>query len=141
MAFKPGRLAEITVATKALSLFCETADIDVGVATGNTSTFTQTWETNISGMASVSLTLSGYYDPTITTGPASVLLAQIALNQAGTVTAVIFYPAGNNAGQGTSHTFNALITSYKEAPAAQGGGAVAFSATLLGTGADTIAQL
>lgn len=143
MAFKHGRLAEITVATKALSTFCDTADIAVKVDTVETSTFvplaSAPWKTFISGFAGGQLTLAGKYDPTVTTGPASVLWAQIALNQAGTVTAVVFYPAGNNAAQGTSHTFNALITDYQES--SKIGDAVLFSATLLVTGADTVAQL
>ena len=129
----------MTVATKALSTFCDTADINIKVDTADTSTFTAAWRTAISGLAGATLTLSGNYDPTVTTGPASVLTSQIALNQAGTVTAVILYPAGNNAGQGTSHTFNALITDYQEAPKV--GDAVPFAATLLVTGVDTIAQL
>lgn len=139
MAFKPGRLAEVTVATKALSLFTESADISIKVAQAPTTTFTATWDTFISGVAGGSLSLAGYYDPTVTTGPASVLLAQIALNQAGTATAVVFYPAGNNAGQGTSHTGNFLLADYKESPKIAG--AVPWSCTLTLTGADTIAQL
>ena len=139
MAFKHGRLAEVTVATKALSTFSDTADISIKVALAGTTTFTATWDTFISGVAGASLTLGGAYDPTITTGPASVLLAQIALNQAGTVTAVIFYPAGNNAGQGTSHTFNALLSDYQES--SKVGDKVGWSCTLTATGADTIAQL
>ena len=139
MAFKHGRLAEITVATKALSLYMESADIGLKVDTSDTTTFTNSWHTLISGLAGGQLSLVGYYDPTVTTGPASVLNAQIALNQAGTVTAVIFYPAGNNAGQGTSHTFNCLITDYNESSNVND--RVNISATLLLTGADTIAQL
>jgi hypothetical protein len=139
MAFKHGRLAEVTIATKALSAYCDSADLSIKVATANTSTFLVSWDTAISGVAGGQLVLSGDYDPTVTTGPQSVLIAQIALNQAGTVTACIFYPAGNNAGQGTSHTFNALITDYQESPKV--GDAVKFTATLLMTGADTIAQL
>lgn len=139
MAFKHGRLAEVTVATKALSVYSDTADIAIKVAMANTTTFTATWDTFISGVAGATLTLSGDYDPTITVGPASVLLAQIALNQAGTVTAVIFYPAGNNAGQGTSHTFNALLGDYTES--SKIGDKVMWSCSLTATGADTIAQL
>lgn len=90
-------------------------------------------------MAGATLTLAGDYDPTVTTGPASVLTSQIALNQAGTVTAVILYPAGNNTGQGTSHTFNALLTDYREGSKTTD--KVVFAATLLVTGVDTIAQL
>lgn len=139
MAFKHGRLAEITVATKALSLYCDTADISIKIDTADVTAFTNSWKAFIAGLAGGTLTLSGSYDPTVTTGPASVFTLQIPLNQAGTVTAVIFYPAGNNAGQGTSHTFNALVTDYKESSKTTS--RVDFSATLLVTGADTIAQL
>jgi len=127
------------VATKALSTFCDTADINIKVDTADTTTFTAAWKTAIAGLAGATVTLSGNYDPTVTTGPASVLIAQIALNQAGTVTAVVLYPAGNNAGQGTSHTFNALLTDYQEGSKTTD--AVSFAATLLVTGVDTIAQL
>jgi hypothetical protein len=132
-------LAEITVATKALSTFCDTADINIKVDTADTTTFTAAWKTAISGLAGATLTMSGGYDPTVTTGPAAVLFAQIALNQAGTVTAVILYPAGNNAGQGTSHTFNALLTDYQET--SKIGDNVLFSCNMLVTGVDTVAQL
>ncbi len=127
------------MATKALSTYCDTADINIKIDTADVTAFTATWKAYIAGLAGATLTLSGSYDPTVTTGPASVLIAQIALNQAGTVTAVIFYPAGNNAGQGTSHTFNALLTDYKETSKTTA--RVDFAATLLVTGADTIAQL
>jgi hypothetical protein len=139
VAFKHGRLAEVTVATKALSTFCDTADFNIKVDTSDTTTFTAAWKTAIAGLAGATLTLAGDYDPTVTTGPASVLTAQIALNQAGTVTAVILYPAGNNSGQGTSHTFNALLTDYREGSKTTE--KVVFSATLLVTGSDVIAQL
>ena len=139
MAFKHGRLLEITVATKALSTYCDTADINIKIDTAEVTTGTAAYKAYIAGLAGATLTMSGAYDPTVTNGPASVLFAQIALNQAGTVTAVIFYPAGNNAGQGTSHTFNALITDYKESSAVSK--RVDFAATLLVTGVDTVAQL
>src|SRR5438105_13835754 len=105
MAFKHGRLAEITVNTKALSTFCDTADINIKVDTADTTTFLASWKTAIAGLAGATVALSGGYDPTVTTGPASVLTALIGAAPF----AVIFYPAGNNAGQGTSHTFNALL--------------------------------
>jgi hypothetical protein len=135
VAFKHGRLAEITVNTKALSTFCDSADINIKVATANTSTFTSTWETFIAGLAGATVQLAGDYDPTVTTGPASVLAALIGAAPF----PCIFYPAGNNAAQGTSHTFNAILTDYKEGSKTTA--AVTFAATLLVTGVDTIAQL
>lgn len=140
MAFKHGRLAEVTVATKALSTFCDTADIAFKVDTADTTTFqplatTAPYKTYLPGLIGATLTLSGGYDPTVTTGPASVLTGQLGLAPF----AVVFYPAGNNAAQGTSHTFNAILTDYRETSKTTDN--VLFSATLLVTGSDTIAQL
>lgn len=135
MAFKHGRLAEITVNTKALSLFMMSADISLKADTSDTTVFTNTWKTAIAGLVGGTLTLTGYYDPTVTTGPASVLNTLLGAAPF----AVVFYPAGNNAGQGTSHSFNALITDYQESSNVND--RVNITATLLVTGVDTIAQL
>lgn len=135
MAFKHGRIAEITVNTKALSTYCDAADINVKVDTADTTVFTNTWKTYIAGLIGATLTLAGDYDPTVTTGPASVLWALLGAAPF----AVLFYPAGNNAGQGTSHSFNALLTDYKEASKTTD--KVTFAATLLVTGVDTVVQL
>ena len=139
MAFKTARIAEVTVATKALSTFCDSSSLAIKVKTSDVTTFLSAWDIFISGTAGATFALSGSYDPTVTTGPSSVLLAQIALNQAGTVTPCIVYPAGNNAGQGTSDTFNALLTDYTEDSKVQA--QVVFSCTFLVTGAVTHATL
>jgi hypothetical protein len=136
MAFQAGKWAEITVNTKALSAFCDTADINVKLDTADTTTFTATWKTYIGGLLGGTVTLAGDYDPTVTTGPASVLWAAIT---GGVAVPCIFYPSGNRTGQGTSHTFNALITDYKEASKTTA--QVTFAATLLITGSDVVAQL
>src|SRR5205814_7315100 len=88
----------------------DTADINIKVDTAETTVFTNTWKAYIAGLIGGTLNLSGAYDPTVTTGPASVLTALLGAAPF----AVLFYPAGNNAGQGTSHSFNALLTDYKE---------------------------
>ncbi len=92
------------------------------------------WKTAIAGLIGETVNLSGDYDPTVTTGPASAITLSL-----GTIVPVIIYPAGNNAGQGTSHTFNAIVTDYKESSKTTD--KVTFSASLLVTAADTIAQL
>ena len=135
VSFKHGRLAELTINTKALSLFTDSVDLDIKVDTADTTVFTNTWKTAIAGLVGETVSLSGSWDPTVTTGPASVLTALLGAAPF----ACIVYPAGNNAGQGTSHTFNALLTDYKESSKTTD--KVAFSASLLVTGVDTIAQL
>ncbi len=139
MAFKPGRLLECTLATKALSTYTDTMDINWDVDQFDVTTGTATYKAYIAGLAGATFTLSGSWDPTVTNGPASVLFAQIALNQAGTVTAVVLYPAGNNAGQGTSVTGNALLSKYHESTGV--GQQVKFDCALTFTGVPTVAQL
>ena len=130
MAFRHGRMAEITVNTKALSLFCDTADLDINVDTSDVTTFTKTWKVAIPGLIGASLALSGNYDPTATTGPQAVLFPLLGA----AAFAVVVEPGGNLTGQ-VRRSFNALLTSYKESSTV--GDKVTFSATLLVTDAIT----
>lgn len=134
MAFKHGRLGEITVNTKALSLYMENIDTDLKVDTADVTVFTNAYHAYIAGLIGGSVTFNGTYDPTVTNGAPSVLTLSL-----GTVIPIIVYPAGNNAGQGTSHTVSAILTDYKETSKTTD--AVRISGTLLMTGTDVIAQL
>jgi hypothetical protein len=134
MAFRHGRFAEITVNTKALSTFCETADLSIDVDTADTSTFTSTWKTAIAGLAGGKLSLKGFYDPTATTGPAAVLSALIGAAPF----AVVVEPGGNVSGQ-ARRSFNAVLASYSEGSPV--GDKVSFGAELLVTGAVTFAVI
>jgi hypothetical protein len=128
MAFRHGRFAEITVNTKDLSTFCNSADLSIDVDTADTTTFTATWKTALTGVAGGKIDLKGEYDPTATTGPAAVLTALIGADPF----EVTVYPGGNSAGQ-LSRTFDAILTSYQESSPV--GGTVTFSAGLMVTGA------
>ena len=132
MAFRHGRLAEVTVDGTALSLFCDSADFSVDIDTADTTTFTKSWKTAIAGLAGGSLELSGNYDPTATTGPAAVLTGLIGAAPF----PVVVYPGGNTTGQG-SRSFNAILSSYKESSPV--GDKVTFSATLMATDTVTFA--
>lgn len=134
MAFRQGRFAEITVNTKALSTFCDTADLSIDVDTSDTSTFTATWKTALAGLAGGNLSLSGAYDPTATTGPAAVLTALIGAAPF----AVVVEPGGNTSGQ-ARRSFNAVLTNYTEGSSV--GDKVTFSASLLVTGVVTFANI
>lgn len=127
MAFRHGRFAEITVNAKALSTFCDSADMSIDVDTSDTSTFLSTWKSAIPGLAGATVDLSGDYDPTATTGPDAVLSALIGAD----AFPVVLYPGGNVAGQ-ISRTFNAILKSYKTG--SKVGDKVTFSASLLVTG-------
>ena len=58
MAFKHGRLFEITVATKALSTYCDTADLSLKVETADVTTGTAAW----AGGTSLNVALQGAID-------------------------------------------------------------------------------
>lgn len=129
MAFRHGRLAEITVNTKALSLFCDSADLNMDVDMADVTTFTKSWKVAIAGLIGASLDLSGDYDPIATTGPQAVLFPLLGAAPF----AVVVEPGGNVVGQ-VRRSFNALLQNYKEGSKVND--KVTFSATLLVT--DTI---
>lgn len=134
MAFRHGRFAEITVDTTALSLFCDTADLNVDVDTSDVTTFTKSWHVAIAGLAGGKLEIKGSYDPTATTGPAAKLTSLI---QAAAFPVVV-EPGGNLTGQ-ARRSFNAILQSYKESsPVAD---KITFSATLLVSDAITFAVI
>jgi hypothetical protein len=131
MAFRHGSKASISVNAVDLSAFCDNLDLSVDVDTSDTTMFGSTWKTAIAGVAGAKLDLSGAYDPTATTGPASAIFACIT----GAVpVAVVHKPGGTLSGQRTN-SFNALVTSYGEGSPV--GGKVTFKCGLLVSGAVT----
>lgn len=131
MAFRHGRLAEITINTKDLSTFCDTLDLSIDVDTADTTAFGSSWKSSVVGVAGSKLDLSGSFDPTATTGPAAVLVGCIT---GAAAVAVVHKPGGTASGQRTN-SFNAIVTSYSESSPV--GGRVSFSASMLVTGAVT----
>lgn len=143
MAFRHGKAAGISVAGKDLSAFCESADFSIDVDTGDTTAFAATWKTAIAGLPGGKLEMSGYYDPTATTGPADVLTGCIVGGKAwqttgGAAVACIYYPGGNVSGQ-ASRTFNAIVTSYAESSPV--GGIITFKCSLLVVSLPTFAVI
>lgn len=129
MAFVHGKAAEITVNSVALSTFCDTADLSIDVDTSDVTAFGATWKAAIAGLAGGNLSISGSWDPTTTTGPASALSDLIGVAPF----AVIYEPGGAAVSQ--NRTFNALLTSYTESSPV--GDKVSFTAGLQITGVVT----
>lgn len=131
MAFRHGKSAVVTVNAVDLSTFCDNLDLSVDVDTADTTTFGSTWKSALVGLPGGKLEISGDYDPTATTGPASAIFACIT----GAVpVAVVHKPGGTLSGQRTN-SFNAIVTNYSESSPV--GGIVKFKASLLATGAVT----
>lgn len=129
MAFRHGKNASITINAVDLTTFCESVDLSIDVDTADTTTFGSTWKSALAGLPGAKLELSGFYDPTASTGPSAALLACITN---GTAVAVVHKPGGTASGQ-RSNTFNAIVTSFAESSPV--GGNVKFKAGLLVTGA------
>ncbi len=118
-----------------ISTFCDTISLPVNVDTADTSTFQSSWKSAVVGLAGGTITFSGDYDPTATTGPCSALTAVIT---GGVAVAVVYKPGGVASGQ-RSHTFNAILTSYNEDTTVND--KVTFSCSMLMTGSDVVAVI
>ncbi len=129
MAFRHGKTASILVNSVDLSTFCDNLELSIDVDTADTTTFQSTWKSAIVGLPGATISLSGSWDPTASTGPAAALLACIS---GAAAVAVVDKPGGTASGQ-RSNTFNAILTNYTESASVDD--KVTFSAELLVTGA------
>jgi predicted secreted protein len=129
MAFRHGKNAVVTVNSVDLSTFCDNLDLSMSVDTADTTAFGSTWKSNLAGIAGATLSLSGFYDPTATTGPASAIFACIT---GAAAVPIVHKPGGTLSGQRTN-SFNAIVTGYSESSPV--GDKVTFSCDLLVTGA------
>lgn len=131
MAFRHGSKASITVNGVDLTSFCTSLDLTISQDSAETSVFGVTWKTFIAGLMGGKCSISGDYDGTVTTGPASAILTAQAT---AAPVAIVHKPGGTLSGQRTN-SFNALITSYSESSPV--GGVITFKAELLASGAVT----
>lgn len=126
MAFKHGRNASLTLNTKDLTAFCDSLDISFDVPTADTTAFGATWSSALAGVPSGKIEVSGYYDPTVTTGPGSVFWNCIA---GGVPVTALVYPGGTVTPQELwTITSGALVTGYAESSPV--GGVVTFKASM-----------
>lgn len=134
MAFRHGRFAEVTVNSVALSSFLDSCDLSMENDTAETTTFGKTWKTHLPGLNGASLSLSGNYDPTASTGPSATLVALLGA----AAFPVVVEPGGDVNGQ-LRHSFNALLTSYSESSPV--GDKVTISAEIIVDGAITTTEI
>ena len=124
MAFRQGRFTEITVSGFSLSAFCDSVDISRSVELLETTTFTKTSKTYLTGLLDQKVDIKGKYDPTSGSGPAAIFSNLIG---ASNTVFVQVYPGGAVTGQ-TVRNFDAFVTDYKESSAV--GSVVGFEASL-----------
>lgn len=135
MAFKHGRAAQVYIGTAELTAFLDQADKSTDVDTAETTVFGKGWKTYLAGLIGTTLSISGSYDGTATTGPAALMETAIAN---GTAWTWKFFPGGSASGQ-RSHSFSAFVTNYSESSPV--GDKVTWSAEVLATGTVTSATL
>ena len=134
MAFRHGSKAQITINSVDLSTFSDNLSLDISPETADVSAFGSTWRSPIPGLIGATLSVSGSYDPTETSGPADAIFDAItAQNSAGYV-AVVDKPGGTASGQRTN-SFNAIVSGYNETSVVDD--KVTWSAELTVTGAVT----
>src|SRR5512139_2938602 len=126
MAFRHGSKAALTVNAGALAAFLDNVDFSTDLDVADTTTFGATWKTSVAGVPGGTISFSGIYDPTASTGPGAILFPLVT---AGTAVTVLFYPGGNVAGQALyTMTNGGIVTSYNESSPV--GGAVTFNGTI-----------
>lgn len=135
MAAKHGKASQVYVGTNEISSYLDQADKSTDVDTAETTTFGRNWKTYLAGLIGSTLSVSGSYDGTATTGPAAIFETCIAN---GTAWPIKYFPGGSASGQ-RQHSFNALVTNYSESSPV--GDKVTFSAELLADGTVTSTTL
>jgi hypothetical protein len=126
MAFRHGKNAALTLNSKDLSAFIESMDLSFDTDQADTTAFGATWKSSIAGVPGGSIQISGYYDPTATTGPGAVLFPLVT---AGTAVTGLVYPGGTASGQALyTITSGCIVKSYAESSPV--GGVVTFTAAI-----------
>ena len=129
MAFRHGKAAAFYINSVNLTSFLDTLEVPFEVATADTSTFGNNWTSAIAGMTSATISGSGSYDPTNTTGPSSAILAIIG---AGTAVTFAHFPGGSVSGQRTN-TGSCIVTNFTESSAVGDRVTFSFEAQVTGT--------
>lgn len=126
MAFRHGKAGALTVNAGALAAFLDNIDFSTTLDVADTTAFGSTWKSSLAGIPGGSISFSGFYDPTATTGPGAILYPLLT---AGTAVTVLFYPSGTAATNSLyTMTTGGIVTSYNESSSV--GGAVTFSGSI-----------
>lgn len=126
MAFRHGKNAALTINAGALATFLDNVDFNTDMDIADTTTFGATWKSGVAGVPGGTISFSGKYDPTASTGPGAILFPLLT---AGTAVTVLFYPGGNVSGQALyTMTNGGIVTGYTESSPV--GGIVTFTGSV-----------
>lgn len=135
MAFQAGKSSNFQITdagavSRDISAYLDKVTFPEEVQALDTSAFTATARTFIPGLKNATITLTGKWDPTATSGPDVVLQGLIGSNP----TAFIYGPQGTTTGQ-VKYTGNAMVTRYSVDDPVDG--LVTFTCELQASGAIT----
>lgn len=108
MAFQAARNAALTAGGTALTSYIDTMNPSRTWDLAETTTFGQVGKTRIATLQDFTLSLSGHWDPTTSTGPDALMNS---IFNAGTAITWVAYPGGTASGQ-VSYTFSGLLEEY-----------------------------
>jgi hypothetical protein len=108
MATSHGRLTQITVATKNISAWCTTSNIQEKADIHDKTGYGAVAKAKDGGLVDNTFSVSGTYDTTSATSPRGVFRGK-----AGTTVAVVRLPEGTGTGK-PSEAFSAVIETYNE---------------------------
>lgn len=108
MAFVHGRLTVVKVATKDLSAFTKTSNIEQSGDVHDVTGYGATGHAKAGGLTDGKFSMSGTYDSTATTGPRAVLQPLLA-----TSVSVTRQPEGTGTGK-PQDVFTAVLSKYTE---------------------------
>jgi hypothetical protein len=131
MAFVHGKNSVFTIASEELTSFLDSVELSFSVDTAETTTLGVEAKTYLSGPSDGTISLSGKYDSTATTGPDATLQAIIGSE---TASAWEYGPEGDASGD-VKYSGNGFLTGYKVTSPV--GDVVAFTADIQITGAVT----
>ena len=131
MAKQHGKNATFTYNTQDLTAYLTNITLPRERDTSDATAMGDADKVNLAGTAGFTVELSGWFDPTTTTGPDAVLAAAFA---AATSNAWVYGPAGSATGA-VKYTGSGYVTSYHVTSPVED--TVAFTATITGTGAVT----
>jgi hypothetical protein len=108
MTFIHGKNTVVKVATKDLSAYTDSSELEIGADTHDTTTYGNNSHRKSGGLLDGSFKMSGTYDSTAVTGPRAALKPLI-----GTTVAVIRQPEGAGSTK-PQDSFNAVVGKYVE---------------------------
>lgn len=131
MAFVHGKGSVFTIASKELTSYLDSVELNISGDTAESTTLGATAKSYLAGVPDSTISISGKYDSTATTGPDAVLQGLVGSD---TASAFEYGPEGGDTGD-VKYSGDCFMTGYKVTSPV--GDVVAFTADFQCTGAIT----